>query len=144
MIINDTDRRISLASPYFDDMRADLNASIINAVRAMNQTGVDSGSVTLKIDFSILKTTTKDNNSPTGMRQRIVPDINYKVTLAIQAKDERKGGIVDSSKELIADDTGAYFIVTKEEASGQLNMFNCYDELCNEPRDVDLEDDDPE
>lgn len=125
----DKKKQISLESPYFDAMRTDLDRYIRSALSAMEAKGIDSGSVALKIDFATIKETIKCENSPTGERVAVTPHIGYKLTLAMQAKSERKGDVVGKGNEIIRDRSGAYYIVSKDEASGQLNMFNCYDEF---------------
>ena len=61
----------------------------------------------------------------------MIPNVTYKLTMSMQAKAERKGDVVRAGHELVQDDTGSYYVLTAQEASGQLNMFNAYDELPN-------------
>ena len=81
-----------------------------------------------------------NDNAPFGQREALVPDITYKVALTLQAKADTKGNIVRSDHELIRDDDGSFYIVTTEEASGQLSMFNGYDELPDAEDEVDEND----
>lgn len=125
-------RKLTLSSPFFDEMRRDLDIAIRKAVYAMEKKDISSSAIALKIDISTLRSKIKDENSPTGERVALIPGISYKLATTMQAKAETKGNVVGSGHELIQDDLGDYYVVTKEEASGQLNMFNGYDELPNE------------
>lgn len=130
MLIVDNSKKVSLYSTYFDKMREDLDTAILKAIAAMNTKDVDSGSVSLKIDFSIIKVAVFDKFK-SATRRAIYPDINYKVTLTVQSKGEAKGDITNKNHELVMDENGEYFIVTKGEADGQLNMFDSSGEVIN-------------
>lgn len=101
---------------------------------------MSAATIGLKIDIQTIHKTIKDDNAPVGQREALVPDITYKVALTLQAKADTKGNIVRSGHELIRDDDGSFYIVTTEEASGQLSMFNGYDELPDNA-DAEMEDD---
>lgn len=130
MKINDDKKRLSLNSPYFDKMRLDLDAAIHSAVNAMLCKEINSGTVALKLDIALIPQSIPDNNAPTGIRSAVPIKIGYKVAVTLQSKAELKGDVVkDLKHELVQDDTKAFFILNSDEASGQLNMFNGYDEL---------------
>ena len=101
---------------------------------------MSAATIGLKIDIQTISKMIKDDNAPFGQREALVPDITYKVALTLQAKADTKGNIVRSGHELIRDDDGSFYIVTTEEASGQLSMFNGYDELPDNA-DAEMEDD---
>lgn len=139
MMIIDKNKRVDLDSPHFTEMRTDLNRYIGSALRAMDEKKMSAAAIGLKIDIVTEHRTIKDDNAPTGEREALVPNITYKLALTLQAKADTKGDVVRTGHELVRDDTGSYFILTTEEASGQLSMFNSYDEL---PQDDDQEGDD--
>ncbi len=141
MKINDDKKRLSLNSPYFDKMRTDLDAAIHSAVNAMLRKEINSGTVALKLDIGLVPQTIPDDNAPTGTREAVPIKIAYKVAITLQSKAELKGDVVkDLKHELVQDDTKAFFIVSSDEASGQLNMFNCYDELPQDDGDDPFDD----
>ena len=131
----DPNKKLSLSSPLFDKMRSDLDIYIQRIIPTMEAKGTLAGTIALKIDFAILEDEVKCENSPTGKREALVPHIGYKLTMTMQSKAERKENVVGTGHEVIQDGT-AYYIVTKEEASGQLNMFNGYDELPQDEADL--------
>ena len=140
MMIFDSKKRVNLDSPHFDSMKTDLNRYIFAALKAMDEKNMSAATIGLKIDIQTIHKTIKDDNAPVGQREALVPDITYKVALTLQAKADTKGNIVRSGHELIRDDDGSFYIVTTEEASGQLSMFNGYDELPDNA-DAEMEDD---
>lgn len=145
MKINDNNKRLSLNSPYFDKMRLDMDAAIHGAVNSMLCKEINSGTVALKLDISLIPRTIPDDNAPTGTRDALPIKIAYKVAVTLQSKAELKDDVVnDLNHELVQDDTKAFFIVSTEEASGQLNMFNSYDELPQGGDDDPLDDDEEE
>lgn len=140
MMMFDSKKRVNLDSPHFDGMKTDLNRYIFAALKAMDEKNMSAATIGLKIDIQTIHKTIKDDNAPVGQREALVPDITYKVALTLQAKADTKGNIVRSGHELIRDDDGSFYIVTTEEASGQLSMFNGYDELPDNA-DEEMEDD---
>lgn len=140
MMMFDSKKRVNLDSPHFDSMKTDLNRYIFAALKAMDEKNMSAATIGLKIDIQTIHKTIKDDNAPVGQREALVPDITYKVALTLQAKADTKGNIVRSGHELIRDDDGSFYIVTTEEASGQLSMFNGYDELPDNA-DAEMEDD---
>ena len=140
MMMFDSKKRVNLDSPHFDSMKTDLNRYIFAALKAMDEKNMSAATIGLKIEIQTIHKTIKDDNAPVGQREALVPDITYKVALTLQAKADTKGNIVRSGHELIRDDDGSFYIVTTEEASGQLSMFNGYDELPDNA-DAEMEDD---
>ncbi len=129
MMLIDPKKEFSLNSPFFAKMREDLDAYIRKAPMLMETRHTEACSIALKIDVAYEKTPINDDNSPTGKREAMVPNVGYKLVLTMQAKAERKGDVVKHGHELVQDDSGKYYILSQEEASGQLNMFNGFDEL---------------
>lgn len=123
-------KRFNLDAECFDEMRKNLAIVIDRILPKMQDKRMDAATIGLKIDIVTEKMTVNDDNAPTGERQALIPDISYKISVVMQTKGETKGDIVTakSEKELLTDDIGRYYLVSKEEASGQLNMFNGYDE----------------
>lgn len=127
----DPKKRLSLYSPHFDEMRRDLDAYITRMFHIMEAKDTKAGTIALKIDFAVLEEQVKCENSPTGIREAKIPHIGYKLVLSMQSKAEKRDDVVGKGHELVKGGAD-YYIVTKEEASGQLNMFNGYDELPDE------------
>lgn len=131
----DNEKRVDLYSGHFTGMRNDLNAYIGSALHSMEKKKMDCASIGLKIDIVLAHKTIIDDNAPTGQREAILPDISYKLALTMQAKADTRGEVTRYDHELVKGEDGSYYIVSAEEASGQLNMFNGYDELPDEDDD---------
>ena len=130
----DPEKQITLYNKEFDVMRNDLDVAIQRTLPKMFKKGINLASVTLKIEIGTIKQDITDNNAPTGTREQVKVAMAYKVSTELKAKDEAKGNVVSlgDKKELLVDDSGRFFLVTSEEASGQLSMFNSFDEYVEE------------
>ena len=127
----DDAKRINLYNPEFDKMRHNLDRQLQSTLRKMIGKDMDAASIGLKIDIELLKTTVNDSNASLGVRDAITPEISYRLVSAMQNRTDTKGNVVGrrSNKELLIDDEGVAFLVSKEEASCQLCMFNSWDEF---------------
>lgn len=130
----DPEKRVTLYSKEFDEMRNSLDIAIREAMETMNAKGINTGSVGLKIDMAFAKMTVADDNAQTGERPSLKAVITFKIGTVLQQKGEYKGKVLSlgDNKELLVDDTGKFFLVSGEEASGQLSMFNSWDEFEDE------------
>lgn len=142
MMTIDSAKRVSLYNPCFADMRRDLDIAIEQTIARMDRQDVANGAITTKIEIDMERKTIKDDNSPAGVREALQPRATYKISVVMQTKGEAKGDVIGVGNELVRDDDGAYYVLSREEASGQLSMFNCYDELSKD--DDEMEEDDDE
>lgn len=144
----DPEKQITLYNKEFDVMRNDLDVAIQKTLPKMFHKGINLASVTLKIEIGTIKQDVIDNNAPTGTREQVKVVMAYKVSTELKSKEEAKGSVVSlgDKKELLVDDSGRFFLVSSEEASGQLSMFNSFDEyveeVTGEGDDDDQEDED--
>lgn len=130
----DPEKQITLYNKEFDIMRNDLDVAIQKTLPKMFHKGINLASVTLKIEIGTIKQDIADNNAPTGTREQVKVVMAYKVSTELKSKEEAKGSVVSlgDKKELLVDDSGRFFLVSSEEASGQLSMFNSFDEFVEE------------
>ena len=130
VITFDKDTRISIYNPAFDVTRNELDIRLRDVISEMVEKDQSSGSVTLKIDISTTKAMIDDDNAPTGTRPSMSIEIEADVSHMIQSKGKTKVDVINRGhqRELVMDDSGVLHIVSREEASGQLSMFNSYDE----------------
>ena len=144
----DPEKQITLYNKEVDVMRNDLDVAIQKTLPKMFHKGINLASVTLKIEIGTIKQDVIDNNAPTGTREQVKVVMAYKVSTELKSKEEAKGSVVSlgDKKELLVDDSGRFFLVSSEEASGQLSMFNSFDEyveeVTGEGDDDDQEDED--
>lgn len=130
----DPEKKITLYNKEFDVMRNMLDKAIQATVRDLIKRDLSTGAVALKIDIDLMRAVIDDDNAPTGKRERVIPEITAKIARTMTWKDDERVSVVNlkSRKELLMDDTGEFFIVSEEEASGQLSMFNSFDEFSEE------------
>ncbi len=127
----DSNKKVTLYNHEFDEMRHALDMTLQTTLKSMIAKNMTGASIGLKIDISLIKQVIKDDNAQTGQREALRPDINARIVAAMQQRVDKKVGVVGktSNVELLVDDSGDFFFVTKEEASGQLSMFNSWDEF---------------
>ena len=127
----DSNKKVTLYNPEFNEMRNALDTTLQTTLKGMIAKNMTGATIGLKIDISLIKQVIKDDNAQTGQREALRPDINARIVAAMQQRVDKKVGVIGktSNVELLVDDTGDFFFVTKEEASGQLSMFNSWDEF---------------
>lgn len=127
----DSTKKVTLYNHEFDEMRNALDTTLQTTFKSMLAKNMTGARIGLTIDIMLMKQVLKDDNAPTGQREALRPDISARIVAAMQQRVDKKVGVVGktSNVELLVDDTGDFFFVTKEEASGQLSMFNSYDEF---------------
>lgn len=125
----DPEKRIHLGNRDFDQMRAMLDLALQQTMVKMLDKDLDSGAITLKITIDLNRDVISDENAPMGTRPAIHPEMEYKIGATVQEKYGTDGDIIPKgSDELLVDGDGGFFLVSREEASGQLSMFNSWDE----------------
>ena len=128
----DPEKKIHLYNRDFDEMRNMLDIAIQKTMKRMLEKEMDAGTITLKLDIGFQRDVVNDDNAPSGTRPAIHPEIDYKISFTLQHKGSADGDIIPKgSDELLVDGNGDFFLVSKEEASGQLSMFNTWDEFQN-------------
>lgn len=130
----DKQKKITLYNPGFDEMRHTLDQSIQATLKQLIRKDMSAAKINLSIDINLIKDEITDANAPTGYREAITPDIGWKLAYVLQQKADTKGDVntKDNGKELLMDENEDFFLVDKEEASGQLSMFNTWDEYVEE------------
>lgn len=128
----DRNKKFELNSPHFAKMREDLDAHIRKAFAIMDRKEMSGAKIGLVIDITTDHNEVKDNNAPMGVREAVTPHVAYKLTFKLEAKSESKNDIVGAGNEVVKDDYGDYFIISHEEASGQLNLFNGFADVDKE------------
>lgn len=125
----DPEKKIHLYNRDFDEMRNALDITLQQLMAKLVEKDLDSGNVTLKITIDLNRDVVQDDNAACGTRPAIHPEMDYKIAGVAQEKLGIDGEIIPKgSDELLVDNDGYFFLVSKEEASGQLSMFNSWDE----------------
>lgn len=122
------DDSVSLYNPDFDVMRNELDINIQQVVAEMIEKDIMSGSVNLKIDFTVGKVRVSDYKAKSGSRDSMMVQVEFRVSHGVQSRYETKGTAVSSKdpKEIVLDNLGNLYMVAPEEASKQLSMFDSW------------------
>lgn len=146
----DPSKRITLYSHEFDEMRNNLDQTLQTTLKAMIKKNMDAAAIGLKINIELINVDLKDDNAPTGVRPAMKPEISARIVAAMQQRVDKKCNVIGraSRKEILIDDDGNMCLVSEEEASGQLCMFNNWSEFkdaAEEDQDAaDAEDTEPD
>ncbi len=121
--------KIGLYSEYFAGMRNDLDYYIRGAYPEMQKKDAVDSTITLKIDLSFMKRyAVYNSDSSIANREEVVPEIRYRVSMDLKSKIETRGVCVDDGKEVVRGKHD-FYIVPKEVAEGQMDMFNSFNEI---------------
>ena len=133
----DPSKKLTLYSQEFDEMRNNLDQTLQTTLKAMIAKNMDAAAIGLKINVELIKVDLADDNAPTGTRPAMKPEISARIVAAMQQRVDKKCNVIGraSKKEILIDDDGNMCLVSEEEASGQLSMFNSYDEYVEEAVD---------
>lgn len=123
----DPEKQITLYNRDFDIMRAELDRAIQRTIAKMIGKGASDGKITLTINISLANDVILNGDGT--HRPAIHPNIGYKIGTVLQFKEDDSGDIVPyGSDELLTDGDGKFYVVSREEAAGQLSMFSTYEE----------------
>ena len=123
----DENTKLSIYNPVFEVTRNELNIALKDAVAEMIAKGMTGSSVTLKIDISAIREAIVEPHTSMGSREGISIEINAKVAYELKYKNEVKLDVVNGDRELVLDPAGQYYMVSHEEAAGQLSFFSNWD-----------------
>ena len=123
----DENTKLSIYNPVFEVTRNELNIALKDAVAEMIAKGMTGSSVTLKIDISAIREAIVEPHTSMGSREGISIEINAKVAYELKYKNEVKLDVVNGDRELVLDPAGQYYMVSHEEAAGQLSFFGNWD-----------------
>lgn len=145
----DPSKKLTLYSQEFDEMRNNLDLTLQTTLKAMIAKNMDAAAIGLKINVELIKVDLADDNAPTGTRPAMKPEISARIVAAMQQRVDKKCNVIGraSKKEILIDDDGNMCLVSEEEASGQLSMFNSWDEFreaATEGQPIPIRDDDEE
>jgi len=115
---------LKLSSDAFNALKSDFDSMLRQVLYSMEQKEAEEGSMTIKLDISLLKEHVTDYKSSIEGAQReiIVPKFKHKVTSTITYKDE-KSGFLGGRFELVWDPATSGWIL-REIDDGQTTLFD--------------------
>ena len=109
----DYEKRLDFDSDTFEEMKKDMNFVLQRLIGNMREKDTDEGSMTLKIDVTMVKEfiPNYDPSIKGEIREVNKPQFKHKVTSAVKINDEKSGNF-DNEMELVMDeDTGVFKLV---------------------------------
>ena len=109
----DYEKRLDFDSDTFKGMKKDMNFVLQRLIGNMREKDTDEGSMTLKIDVTMVKEfiPNYDPSIKGEIREVNKPQFKHKVTSAVKINDEKSGNF-DNEMELVMDeDTGVFKLV---------------------------------
>ena len=110
---NEFEKKLDFNSDTFEEMKRDMNFVLQRLIGNMQEKGTNEGSMTLKIDVTMVKEfiPNYDPDVKGETREISKPQFKHKVTSAVKINDE-KSGTFNNEMELQMDpDTGVYKLV---------------------------------
>lgn len=110
---NEFEKKLDFNSDTFEEMKRDMNFVLQRLIGNMQEKGTNEGSMTLKIDITMVKALVSnyDPDIKGETREISKPQFKHKVTSAVKINDE-KSGTYNNEMELQRDpDTGIYKLV---------------------------------
>ncbi len=109
----DFEKRLDFDSDTFEEMKRDMNFVLQRLIGNMQEKGTNEGSMTLKIDVTMIKEfiPNYDPDIKGESREISKPQFKHKVTSAVKINDEKSGSF-NNEMELVMDaDTGIFKLV---------------------------------
>ncbi len=106
----DFEKRLDFDSDTFEDMKKDMNFVLQRLIGNMQEKGTSEGSMTLKIDVTMVKeyVPNYDPDVPGETREISKPQFKHKVTSAVKINDEKSGNFNNEMELYMDEDTGVY------------------------------------
>ena len=107
--MNEYVKRLDFDSDTFEQMKVDMNFVLQRLLGNMLEKGTNEGSMTIKIDVTMIKEFIPNYDPEIEGESREVskPQFKHKVTSAVKINDE-KSGKYDTEMELVLNENGVY------------------------------------
>lgn len=124
-MINEFEKALDFDSNTFEDMKHDMNFILQRLVGTMQEKGAIEGSMTLKIDVTMVKEVIPnyDPDIPEETREISKPQFKHKVTSAVKINND-KSGIFNNEMEMVMDEDSGVFKLTPVANTQQMTIFD--------------------
>lgn len=119
------EKRLDFDSDTFEAMIRDMNFVLQRLIGNMQEKGTNEGSMTLKIDVTMVKEfiPNYDPNIKGKVREVSKPQFKHKVTSAVKINDE-KSGVFNNEMELVMDEETGVFKLVPIANTAQRSIFD--------------------
>lgn len=110
---NEFEKKLDFDSDTFEDMKRDMTFVLQRLIGNMEEKGSNEGTMTLKIDITMIKEFIP-NYSPDikgETREVSKPQFKHKVTSAVKISDEKSGSLNNEMECIFDKETGTYVMV---------------------------------
>lgn len=109
----DFEKRLDFDSDTFEEMKKDMNFVLQRLIGNMQEKGTNEGSMTLKIDVTMVKEFIPNYDPEIKGESREVskPQFKHKVTSAVKINDEKSGSFNNEMELVMDEDTGVFKLV---------------------------------
>lgn len=109
----DFEKRLDFDSDTFEEMKRDMNFVLQRLIGNMQEKGTDEGSMTLKLDVTMVKEFIPNYNPDVKGETREVskPQFKHKVTSAVKINDEKSGAFNNEMELVMDEETGVFKLV---------------------------------
>lgn len=108
----DFEKRLDFDSDTFEEMKKDMNFVLQRLIGNMQEKGTNEGSMTLKIDVTMVKEFIPNYDPDKGKTREISkPQFKHKVTSAVKINDEKSGSFNNEMELVMDEETGIFKLV---------------------------------
>lgn len=109
----DFEKRLDFDSDTFEEMKKDMNFVLQRLIGNMQEKGTNEGSMTLKIDVTMVKEFIPNYDPDIKGESREVskPQFKHKVTSAVKINDEKSGSFNNEMELVMDEETGVFKLV---------------------------------
>ena len=136
------EQNLHITDQAFDSLRASADMMLQKLLKNLVQKGEDEGSLTIKIDVDLIRHEV-DNFDPAiegTKRQMISPKFSFKVSTAMQVKNEDKQNFNAEGLELVLDEVTGEYILRPVSNTSQRSIFDAdYREVVEPEEDPEAE-----
>ena len=107
------EKKLDFDSDTFEEMKKDMNFVLQRLIGNMQEKGSDEGSMTLKIDVTMVKEFIPNYDPDIRGESREVskPQFKHKVTSVVKINDEKSGSFNNEMELVMDEDTGVFKLV---------------------------------
>ena len=108
--MNDFVKELNFDSDTFENIKRDMNFVLQRLLGNMQEKGSTDGTMTVKIDVSLVREWVPNYNPEIEAETRMVskPKFKHKVTSQVQIKDEKSGNLDTEMELFMNEETGEY------------------------------------
>lgn len=109
----DFEKRLDFDSDTFSEMKKDMNFVLQRLIGNMQEKGTNEGSMTLKIDVTMVKEFIPNYDPDVKGESREVskPQFKHKVTSSVKINDEKSGSFNNEMELVMDEETGVFKLV---------------------------------